>query len=404
MSRINHDSNSLDFNYLVSNAHTEEIQHEEKEEATIPSSGNDSFHRHPDPTNQTNEESLSVCNLLDPYLKTIIEIFTPVLNFISGLTGLNTGSTKEETIKTFDKLILDTESKLLNTPEMSDKAKEAIARVYKSVREMESRKDLNNLDLNELILRWKETKDHKALIQMHEKIKNGECVKISNEKMRRVFLDGLEAFADSLDEALGHPPSEERDKVVEKLQEGADAHVDAIDVVAKRGNDNDLSSNEKLTIERKLNESARTVQEIKKNPEFVRFVQNTIERLCSWCDLVFEIIKEMEKTREEEEKIQKEKQEEKTILRKIRREKRIAASRTKKARLYRFLMNEANKIILYSNLERVELKNKIKEFSYYKDKYNEETISEINHKQKEESLRYHLYLTQLFDEINNEAG
>jgi hypothetical protein len=372
----------LDFNYLAGNnsfqrkhnihEHIHEGAHE------------DSFHPDTHPMEEKASQEGSFCSFIDPCFKSIIEIFSPVLNFMTGITEISPGSTKEETIDTFNKLIIDIESKIGST-KMSKEAKETLARVYKSVGEMESRKDLDNLDLNELILRWKETKDHKALIHMHEKIKNGECVKISNEKMRKVFLDGLEAFADSLDEALGHPPSEERNKVVEKLQEGASAIVNNVDIVNKRGGDENLTLKDKKDIARNFQTAKEKTEEVISDPNLSKYITNSKERLTAWSYLVISFLEKWLEEIKESEKQEKKEREEKICAYRLQKKKEadnfhaIAKSMLKKANNYFFLKEEMRRKIynLYlfyaynKSSRRYNLKHKILRLDFFNKKFLE---------------------------------
>ena len=358
-------------------------------------------------------ESQSGTTLSDVVMK-MIGIFSPLTNFLGAFVGLAdpTGSDKEKKQKTVGELnglLKGIEGTITNdkmlSKKLSKESKEALARLEKDVSVLSSREDLQKLDLSTVIAKWRESGDHRHLLEMAEKLRRGECVPFSNKKLRQEFIEGLESFAQALEEALQNPPSEDRNTAVRELKQGANAHVNGLDRVVQRGGEQNLTVDDKKYIKGQFEEASEHAQTVIRDENLSRFIPSTKQGLGDWADEVIDYIREWYlndvEEEEEEEREKNEKQCEQRCAEIKKYDKACARYQfeRKKAEEHKAWMENAKrKMLSFLRLMEFEKNNCTQdqyskygaEYDYAKSKYRYHGLGEDYYKSMEDSIEVSL--------------
>lgn len=329
----------------------------------------------------------SFCHKVDPTIFNMLTAFSPLVDLIMGLSHSekDQDNSKEDVVLNLSNVLKSIQSNIGNNKELNEKlskrANEALSRLYKSISAIEGNKDIKSMDIKELIAHWKENKSHKALLEMAEKIRNGECSHISNRDLRRGLIEGLESFAASLEEASSHPQSKARDEAIQALEEGASNIVDNADIIEEKGGDENLTEEEKETISENFQNAKEKAEEVTNDPEKSRFIEQTKHELTSWTSYINRFISQWNAEIKEEE-IKEEKKKEKEIC-------RLRHSKEKEIAEYKRSLNSKKKLVNKFNFIQNKIKGKIERLlsllKFGKTKNPDQITNELRTYRKRES-------------------
>ena len=281
-------------------------------------------------------------------IKTMALIFSPFVTFINSFSNTIqnlTNTDKKQTAKDLVDMLEDIEKEVTDNKDLdknlSGESKAALAKLFKEVDEISKREDLKDLDISELIKKWRESESSKVLLGIADRIKQGESININDEKLKRAFVEGLESFASVLDEISKHPPSKETDQAKKIAVEGATSILDGVKKVDEKGSDSNLTNEDKRYIGEKLNFAADCACELSGNPALSGLLGSVLEKLLDWSYFIFDwfenYYQEIEEEKKQEEKLCKERKEEKKQFYEL---QRLAEKAKLKERYFKGLINE----------------------------------------------------------------
>lgn len=337
-------------------------------------------------TIQTGESiSRSFCNRVDPTIFNVLKIFSPLVDLVMGVNSLeNPENSKEEIVSSLSNVLKGIQSSIESNKDLNGKlskrASEALDRLYKSMSLIEGNKDIKSMDIQELISHWKESKNHKALLEMAERIRNGQCSHISNRDLRRGLIEALESFAASLEEASNHPQNKARDEVIEILQDGASEIVENVTLIEEKGGDENLTENDKQTITENFQRAKEKAEEVVQDPKKSEFIENSKKELIHWISYITNLIEEWGREEKEEEIKEKKKKDKEICQFRHLKEKEIAE--------YKKRLNLKKKLANRLNSAKEKIKNKIEALTsllkFGKPKNPDKIISALNNYRKKE--------------------
>lgn len=364
----------------------------------------------------------SFCRILDPTLLKMLGIFSPLVTLISGLTDTTTenqGSTKEELVSNLSNIVKGIQSNIESDKELnaklSKRANEALSRLYKSISSLESDNKTTSADIRELISQWKENKSHRALLEIAERIRSGECARMDNKDLRRALIEGLESFASSLEEAHGHPESEARDEAIEALEEGADRLVENVEIIEENGGDENLSEKDRHQISTNFETAQEIAEEVANDPKLSPYIEKSRNNLIKWANFISNFIERWNEEEKEIEKKESEKREKELCQLRHKKDKEISeykrtlAFKLKLINKFNFITNKIKAKIdnLSALLKFGKPKNQFsvkEELSKYKRreervecKYNSFSQSGSDLNSKYEMAKYELEISHLID-------
>src|SRR3989338_7985727 len=265
----------------------------------------------------------SFSSILTETVGKVIGFFSPVLNFVNNVgivSGTQNENTGKLTVDQFTDALSDVLTKIDNDKSLSESlspgAKQRLQNLKTVVSELAQREDLQDLNLSELIQRWRNTRDAQALLRMAEIMRNPEeCgqsgIRFTNEELRRTFINGLESLGLSLEELLANHPDPRRERARAHIVSAADSLVDAEERLLERGSDENLTSEDRNFIRERFRDSTRSIQSVTDDPELSDCLEYTCSGLKQWVKYIYKIIENMfeerEEMRKEEEKLEKEK-------------------------------------------------------------------------------------------------
>lgn len=253
------------------------------------------------------------CSIFNNTASKIVDVFSPFVNFINSPNNTPSGSKAEESHKTVKELtavLLEIESdikedKALNE-NISEEGRKALDRLYSSISKLSERKDLQDMDVSELVAKWKKDPSSRVLLKMAERLREGKCKKFQDERLRKAFIQSLTVLAESLDEINSHPPSSLREQAAGEIRIAADRVVDSVELHDARDGDENFTDKDRRIIMQNFKESKEHVENVTNDEQLSVFVEKTKESLDYFCFDIYEMMQEwFEETLEEEQEERK---------------------------------------------------------------------------------------------------
>ena len=234
----------------------------------------------------------SACHLVDSTVRKIFGQFSSCVDFfktnLENLTNLD----KEKALNKMKNTLSQIGAAAGNDKDF--KIQSVVNRLQKTISEIDTKEEIENLDLANLIKKWKETKEGKILLEMAEMVENDECIEFSNDDLKEAFVKGLKSFGKALDEVMKNPPSQKRDCVKEELEKGACCLVDGLEPLTNKGSDKELTKTEKKYIGEKLKSATEHAENITKDklfPGSSKYVGCALHDLRHWISFTTEFLK-----------------------------------------------------------------------------------------------------------------
>lgn len=262
--------------------------------------------------NEAGNESTtsSITNLISSLtnrITDIFNIFSPLLSFIKNLTGGN----KEEAIQNFSNLLRNTEENINRQNLLSEQSRQAIRELSSVVSNLHNHHE--NINLGQIIARWRETRDAQHLLQAAEHLERGRCVSLNEselKELRESFIRGLR----TLSRAIRDAESRGEHHAAEHLRSAADPLMTGVERAheASQREDSRLTTDDKQFMGERLQESCECVDEGIRNGVFNGLDQSVVHELNDWTNYVYDFLKDffewIDRQREEEEKAEKKRQ------------------------------------------------------------------------------------------------
>ena len=296
------------------------------------------------------------CSIFNNTASKMVDIFSPFVNFIDSPDKTPSGSKADEhhkTVKELTSVLSEIESdikedKALNK-NLSKEGKQALDRLYSSISKLSERKDLQDMDVSELVAKWKKDPNSRILLKMAERLHEGKCKKFQDERLRKAFVQSLTVLAESLDEIDSHPPSSLREQAAGEIRIAADKVVDSVELHDKKDGDENFTNKDRIIIMRNFKEAKEHVENVTNNEQLSSFVENTRKSLNCFCSDIYEMMQEWF-----EEKLEEEQEERKLCEEREEQKKEI----DKKCRLHKANGRKAEEYFQYME----SFKTKMKEF------------------------------------------
>lgn len=298
-----------------------------------------------------------VTGAISGYILKLTSVFSPFVDFVNSAcpTQETEGNRCEKkTVKDLTTVLKGVQAQINADKELhnqlSPESRERLFRLFDTVSELSKREDLKNLDITQLIANWRQHRSTRALLHLSQRLRNGQCARFREERLRETFIDSLESLAQALEEIRSHPPSENRDQAEQEITSAADHTVNAVERHNERGGDENFTPEDRQYVGHELRETSRHVGNVIHNPTLSNFVQSCYSGLCSlvssihdfltsWLDDFFE-----EQEVREKEKQCEERKEAKKEFHKLCNRHKIAR---RKAEIFREMMIEAKKKLLH---------------------------------------------------------
>ncbi|MBI2996219.1 MAG: hypothetical protein HYY52_05875 [Candidatus Melainabacteria bacterium] len=260
-----------------------------------------------------NDENLfsKLCVFVSDTVKKVISSLDPFISFLQKIDLQKDPLTANELEDVVDDFA---EAALGGKIELSDETKKAVSELTQAIRVIEGDDELKNMDLRELIKKWRNSEDAKCLIEMAKRIQEGKCVPITNEKLKELFIKSLHSLSSALMEAKKNGGYE----TAHELKKVANPVVNSIERVQERGGDSNLTVQDKKDIATWMEESKNHVEQVTHDDYLSSFLstptRHELERLYdffTWfLDEWHEMIEEEEKKECERKCEEREKKEE----------------------------------------------------------------------------------------------
>jgi hypothetical protein len=192
---------------------------------------------------------------------------------------------------------------------MVPETKQALSDFYSKIEKLSQRKDLENLDITQLINEWRRDPNSILLLQMAQRIRNGQCAPFETPAARDRFIRSLESLGNVIEHLENQPQSPQNQQALEQGYNIGNPLVENVDIHQNSGGN--YTQEDLNMMENNFTESRRRAQMLLNDPElssstsgissilenYIGYITDLIQELCAE--------KEAEEERYEREKIKK---------------------------------------------------------------------------------------------------
>lgn len=242
----------------------------------------------------------TICNI-GSSLCELGSVFSPVVSFVKNL--FSGTQSNEQIVEGFNSLLHEAGQRSEGL--LSSESRTALAELTSVVEELQE--DNSNVNLGDIIARWRETRDAQHLLQIAERLESGGCESLNAEEVRELrnsFISGLR----TLTRAIRDAESRDATQALEHLHSAADSLVSGVErahEACQRENPR-LTWDDRTFMRERLQESCDYIHHGMEDGSFDLLEHSICDELSSWADCILDYIvrteEEEEREREEEER------------------------------------------------------------------------------------------------------
>lgn len=223
----------------------------------------------------------AICSVISNAVTTIVSKFTSVIKVVDDVIS---GKKENITAKEFTTSLKGILDEIEGDPDLNAQLPEDF---YKSLRalntkltQLSSKKDIQNMNMRDLIQTWGQSRDTRALFAMIQRLRNPqnhpECVGFTDEQLNETSIRSLEALGRAFDEVMSHPQCPERDHAAGQICDSIDEVVNVQQRRLERGRDEDLTSQDRREIHESFNRVHSNLETITSDPSITRFLSQDV--------------------------------------------------------------------------------------------------------------------------------
>lgn len=239
-------------------------------------------------------------------------IFSPFVDMVNSLAfGNNEPQTQEsnkKTVKDFTAVLCGIEDRIKNNPDLSKRltkeSRAALEKFYSTVSKLNQRKDLQNMDISQLIAKWRRDPNSAALLQMAQNIRQGQCHHFTNRRLREVFIRSLESLGTALERLENQPQSTEAQQGIQEIQQAANPIVDNVEIHQQREGDANYTEEDRHRMYENFRTSRDCILRITNDPNLSQHTNELQEFVSYLSEFIEYLFNEIEESRREEEQRQ----------------------------------------------------------------------------------------------------
>lgn len=305
---------------------------------------------------------------------TLFSAFSPFLSFVNS-------SGEKKTVKDLTQSLLESK-KSLESVKVSKPTREAINRLYETVSKIAQRGDLQDMDISELIQRWKDDPNSRILFELIQKLERGECAPFKDKKYRRSLIESLRVLEEGI-RRVENTPREERTPHTEttrqELIQTADPMLDTMRLHEERGGDANFSPEDRRQVAENFSSMQHHIENILKSPAMSSCLGDFCSKLYGLLSLVKDFLMywclscgESEEAKKEAERVCQERQAKIKKIDEICRRHKI--KKKKAEELYSMIKSTKERLMNFlsiKNAEKLKYDVKTRKYYYAKSQVNE---------------------------------
>lgn len=244
-------------------------------------------------------------------VKSMINIFSPFIDLINGLTSTTDESQSQEDKKVIvgdvtialNRAVRNVRENEELNKSMSPETKEALSEFYLKIEKLSQRQDLKDMDISQLLTEWGRDPNSAVLLQMAQSIRQGQCAPFRNRRLQEAFIRSLESLGNALEGLENQPQSPGSQQAIQQIQNAANPIVDNVEIHEQADGDANYTQQQRIRIQENFMESHNQVQGLINDPECSSCISDISEMLEEYSNFIFNSIKELfEEKKEEEER------------------------------------------------------------------------------------------------------